>query len=118
MYTYICTSLPSCVSLPPSLSHPSRWSQRTKLISLCYAAASHQPTILHSVVYIDRCYSHFPQLSPPPPCPQLHSLCLHLYSCHVTRFIITSFFVVVVRFHIYVLAYNICFSLSDLLHSV
>ena len=26
-------------SLPPSLSHPSRWSQTTELISLCYAAA-------------------------------------------------------------------------------
>ena len=40
-YTYIPISLPSCVSLPPSLSHPSRWSQSTELISLCYAAASH-----------------------------------------------------------------------------
>ena len=27
MYTYILISLPSCVSLPLSLSHPSRWSQ-------------------------------------------------------------------------------------------
>ena len=27
-------------SLPPSLSHPSRWSQSTELISLCYAVAS------------------------------------------------------------------------------
>ena len=40
-YTYIPISPPSCVSLPPSLSHPSRWSQSTELISLCYAAASH-----------------------------------------------------------------------------
>ena len=40
-YTYIPMSLPSCVSFPPSLSHPSRWSQSTELISLCYAAASH-----------------------------------------------------------------------------
>ena len=40
-YTYIPISPPSCVSLTPSLSHPSRWSQSTKLISLCYAAASH-----------------------------------------------------------------------------
>ena len=38
-YTYIFISPPSCVSLPPSLSHPSRWSQSTELISLCYAAA-------------------------------------------------------------------------------
>ena len=40
-YTYIPISPPSCVSLPPSLSHPSRWTQSTKLISLCYAGASH-----------------------------------------------------------------------------
>ena len=41
MYTYIPISPPSCVSLPPSLSLPSRCSQSTELISLCYAAASH-----------------------------------------------------------------------------
>ena len=41
MYTYIPISPPSCVSLPPSLSHPSRWSQSTELISLCYVAPSH-----------------------------------------------------------------------------
>ena len=40
-YTYIPISLPSCIFLPSSLSHPSRWSQSTKLISLCYVAASH-----------------------------------------------------------------------------
>ena len=40
-HTYIPISPPSCISLPPSLSHPSRWSQSTELISLCYAAASH-----------------------------------------------------------------------------
>ena len=41
IYTYIPISPPSCTSLPPSLSHPSRWTQSTKLISLCYVAASH-----------------------------------------------------------------------------
>ena len=40
-YTYIPISPPSYVNLPPSLSHPSRWSPSTELISLCYAAASH-----------------------------------------------------------------------------
>ena len=41
MYMYIPISPPSCISLPPSLSQPSRWLQSTELISLCYAAASH-----------------------------------------------------------------------------
>ena len=41
MYTYIPLSSPSWASLPPSLSHPSRSSQSTELISRCYAAASH-----------------------------------------------------------------------------
>ena len=35
MYTYIPISPPSFVSLLPSLSHTSRWSQSPKLISLC-----------------------------------------------------------------------------------
>ena len=41
MYTYIPIFPTSWVSLPPSLSHPSRSSQSIELISLCYAAASH-----------------------------------------------------------------------------
>ena len=56
-----------------------------------------------------------PQPPPPTPSPQVHSLRLHLYSCPETRFISTIF---CFRFHTYVLAYSICFSLSDLLHSV
>ena len=57
MYTYIPISPPSCVSLPPSLSHPSRWTQSPELISLCYVAASHQLSILHLVVYKCQCCS-------------------------------------------------------------
>ena len=59
MHTHVPISPPSWASLPPSLSHPSRSSQSTELISLCYVAASHQPTILHLVEYICQCYSHF-----------------------------------------------------------
>ena len=53
-----------------------------------------------------------PQLPSPTLCPQVHSLCLHLYSCPVTRFISTFFFFF--GFHVCVLQYGICFSLSDL----
>ena len=115
MHTHVPVYPPSWASLPFSLSHPSRSSQSTQPISLCYAAASHQPTILYSVVYICWCYSHSPHLHPPIPCPEVHFLCLPIYSCPATRFISTFFFF---RFHIYALAYSICFSLSDLLHSV
>ena len=60
--------------------------------SLCYAAAYHEPSILHLVVYICQCYSlALSQLPLPPLCPQVCSLCLRLYSCHATRFISTFF---------------------------
>ena len=60
--------------------------------------------------------SHFVPASPSPSlCPQVHCLHLCLYSCPAPRFFRTFFFF---RFHIYVLAYGVCFSLSDLLHSV
>ena len=46
LYVYIYPHIPSLLHLPipppypTSLSHPSRWSQSSELISLCYAAAS------------------------------------------------------------------------------
>ena len=111
MYAYIPISPPCCVSLPPSLSHPSRWWQSTELISLCYATASHSLSILHLVVYICQCYSlTSSQLTLPPP----HVLKSILYFCIFIPVLPLFFF----RFHAYVLAYGICFSLSDLLHSV
>ena len=69
-------------------------------------------------VYMSMPLSYFvPAYPSPSTCPQVHSLRLRLYSCPAPRFfrnIFFSFF----RFHIYVLVYGICFSLSDLLHSV
>ena len=66
-------------------------------------------------VYISMPLSHFVSAYPSTSlCPQVHSVRLRLYSCPAPRFFRTIFFL----FHIYVLAYGICFSLSDLLHSV
>ena len=61
-----------------------------------------------------------PTYPSPSPCPQVYSLCLCLYSCPAPRLFRTMcfFFIFFFRFYIYVLAYSICFSLSDLLHSV
>ena len=94
MHMYIPISPPTCISLPPSLTHPSKWSQNTKLISLCYVAASHQLSILHLVVYIYPCHSlTSSQLTLPPPCVRKsHSLRLCLYSCPAPRFMRTIFF--------------------------
>ena len=63
-------------------------------------------------VYMSMPLSHFvPASSSPSPCPQVHSLHLRLYSCPAPRFFRTIFFSF--RFHIYMFAYGICFSLSD-----
>ena len=64
----------------------------------------------HGGVFLSNLISQFIQLSPfPPPYLHVHSLCLCLYSCLGTNFICTSS-----RFHIYVLIYDISFSLSDI----
>ena len=105
---------------PLSLASPSHHPYPTplaghKLISLCYAAAFTSYFTFGSV-YMSMPLSHFVPVYPSPSLrPQVHSLRLCLYSCPAPRFLRTIFFL---RFHIYVLAYGICFSLSDLLHSV
>ena len=104
-YTYII----SLLNLP--LLHPPQSSESTTLGSLLPGSFSPAST-LQVVVCICRCYFLHVPLSPPltvstgsfsvspfPPCRWVHQ-------CHLSRF------------HIYVLIYSICFSLSDLLHSV
>ena len=88
LYVYIYPiSPPSSVSLPPSLPHPSRWSQSTELISLCYVAASHQLFYIWQCIYVHATLSLRPSLPFPHPvssslfttsvslllsCPQVH----------------------------------------------
>ena len=70
--------IPSLLSLPLlSSSYPSRPSQRTRLGSLCYVAASHQLSILHMVVYIyiNATFSICPTLSFPH-CVHKFPLCI------------------------------------------
>ena len=113
-YTYIPISPPSWASLTPSLSHPSRSSQSIELISLCYAAASHYLSILHLAVYICQCYSLTSSQLPLPHCV-LKSI---RYICVFIPALPLGSSILLFRFHIYALAYSICFPLSDLLHSV
>ena len=116
-HTYIPISPPSCVSLPPSLPHPSRWSQITKLMSQspiaelcsCFPLAI---CFTFGSVYISMPLSHFiPAYPSHSPCPQVHSLHLRLYSCPAPRFIrifsFSSFFYIP----------YICVSIQDLFFS-
>ena len=110
---YICP-LPLEPSSPPP-------STPLYVITECQAGlpvlytASYQLFILHTRAYICKCYSLslsrplLPWLS-----TQVRSLCLHLYACPANRLISVIF----LDFHMYTLIYDICFSLSDLLHSV
>ena len=114
LYIYIYPHISSLWCLPPTLPIPPlQWSQSTELISLCYAAASHQLSILHLVVFISPCHSLISsQLTLPLP-RVLKSI---LYICNFIPVLplgssepLSFFFF---RFHIYVLAYGICLSLT------
>ena len=74
-------------SLPPSPSHPSRWSQSIELISLCYSNCF--PLAIYFTlgsIYMSVPLSHFVPASPSRQRPQACSLRLHLYSCPAARF--------------------------------
>ena len=116
MYTYIPISPPSCISLPPSLSHPSGGHKHRADLPVLWGCIPLAIYFTFASVYMSMLLSHFIPTSPSPSlCRQVYSLCLRLYSCPAPTFFRTFFFF---SFHIYVLAYGICFSLSDLLHSV
>ena len=116
---------PSLWKFPPTStpSYPSRLSQSTCLSSWSHSANSHQLSILHTVVRVFPFYSLHSYYPLP---PQLHvsticSLSLHLHCCPANRFIGTIFLDSIYTYiYIYmcVCVYDICFSLSDLLHSL
>ena len=113
MHTYIPISPPSCVSFPPSLSHSSRWSQSTEVISQCNEAASHQLSILHLVVYI--CQRHsltLSQLTLPPP-RVLKSI---LYVCTSASLFLS--WPQVLQNHIYIYIYIYSDSINMCQHTV
>ena len=114
-YEYIYPHIPSLLSLPSTLPIPPLQvvtkHRNLPVLCCCFPLAI---CFTFGSVYMSMLLSHRSSFPSPTPCPQVHSLCLHLYSCPATRFISTIIF----RFHIYVLANGICFSLSDLLHSV
>ena len=71
--------------------------------------------IVSTVFYMSTPVSQFiPSRCHPPWYLYVYSLHLCLHFCIANKIIYTNFF----RFHIYALIYDICFSLSDLLHSI
>ena len=100
---------------PPSYTppQPTRLSQSMGWAPCAHAAAALWLSILRTVVYMFQCCSlssSHPLL--PSLCPQVCSLCLHLYSCPANKFISTTFLDSIYMHE------NIWFSLSDLLHSI
>ena len=84
-----------------------------------YTAGSYQLSILYTSVCTCQSQSpnsshHHPSATFPPWCPYICSLhlCLLFLSCKLVHLYHFS------KFHIYALIYDICFSPSDLLHSV
>ena len=115
LYVYIHPHIPALLRLLPILPIPplqvvtEHRADRADLPS--DAAASHQLSILHLVVYICQCYCLTSSKFTLPPPRVLKSI---LYVCifipPAPRFFRTTF-LFFFRFHIYVLAYGICFSL-------
>ena len=119
LYIYIYPHILSLLRLPHTLPIPPLQVVTKHLADLavlcgCFPLASY---LTSGSIYKSMPLSHFIPAHPSPsPCPQVHSRRLRLYSCPAPTFFRTFFFFL--RSHIYVLAYGICFSPSDLLHSV
>ena len=92
-YAYICPHIPSLLSLPPIFPIPplqviAKYRADLPVLCCCFPLANY---FTFGSVYVDATLT-LPQLPPPTPCPQVHSLHLHLYFCPATRFISTFFF--------------------------
>ena len=95
LYIYIYLHIPSLLRLPPTLpitplqvvtKHPADLPVLCGCfpLAICFTFGS---------IYKSMPLSHFiPAYPSPTLCHQVHSLCLHLYSCPAPRFFITLFF--------------------------
>ena len=112
---YIIPSLFSCLPTLHSPAHLSKFSQSSRQRLLCYTATSYQLSILPQVMYIFQCYSlSSPHFFLPHLCPQVLSPHVLSYSCPANRLVSIIF----IDSTYNELIYDLCFSLSDSLHSV
>ena len=119
LYIYIYPHISSLLHLPPTFPIPplqvvTQHQADLPVLCGCFPLAI---DFTFGSIYMAMLLSHFVPAYPSVcPCPQVHSLVgLHFYSHPAPRFFMTFFFFF--WFHIYVLAYSICFPLSDLLYS-
>ena len=119
LQVHIYPHIPSLLCLPPTLPIPplqvvTRHQADLPVLCGCCPLAIY---FTFGSVYMSMPLSHFAPAYPSPSTfPQVYSLCLCLYSCPTPRFFRNFFFFQIT--YIYMLAYGICFSLSDLLHFV
>ena len=116
LYVYIYPHIPSLLSLPPTLPIPSfqvvtKHRADLPVLCSCFPLAIY---FTFGSVYVSATLSlrhslPFPLPVPSSPFSTSTSLCLPCHQVHQYRFL---------KFHIYALAYGICFSLSDLFQSV
>ena len=94
-HVYIYPHIPSLLCLPPTLPIPLLQVVTKHRADLpvpcgCFSLAIY---FTFGSVHMSMPFSHFILAYPSPSaCPQVHSLCLHLYSCPATRFFRTFFF--------------------------
>ena len=118
LYVYIYPHIPSLVCFPPTIPIPPLWvvtkhEADLPVLCSCFPLAIY---FTFGSVCMSMPLSHVvPAYTSPSLCPQIHTLCLCLFPLLPLCSSETFF---VVRFHIYVLGYSICFFIYDLLHSV
>ena len=95
LYIYIYPHISSLLRLPPTLPIPplqvvTKHRADLSVLCSCFPLAI---CFTFGSVYVFMPLSHFvPDYPSPSPCPQVHSLRLHLYSCPAPRFFRTFFF--------------------------
>ena len=118
LYAYTCPHIPSLLSLPPSLPIPPLWviakhQAEFPVLCCCFPPAN---CFTFGSVYMLLLLSLRPSFTlPAHVLKSIFYVYLFIPALQLGSSVPIFFFF---RFHICVLAYGICFSLSDLLHSV
>ena len=97
LYIYIYPHISYLLRLPPTFPNPPL-QMVTKHRADVHVLCGCLPLAIYFTfvsIYKFTSLSHFVPVYPSPsPCPQVHALCLHLYSCPAPRFFRTFFFLV------------------------